>query len=84
MDQPIAPVEAQVQSISGIVVDGGIVCPLLKLADGRVYALQGAARADAPVGLAITVSGMLIAMSTCQQGDAFLVTAITTDRNTEH
>ncbi|MBB3981415.1 hypothetical protein GGR44_001062 [Sphingobium fontiphilum] len=78
MMPPVAIVQAEPeQTISGT-VQAGVVCPLLHLSDGRVFALQGVNRKDAPVGASVTVVGRPIMMSTCQQGPAFLVARIIT------
>lgn len=78
MMSAVAIVQAEPeQTISGT-VKPGVVCPLLQLADGRVFALQGVDRRDAPTGASITVAGRPIMMSTCQQGPAFLVARIIT------
>jgi hypothetical protein len=64
------------QVIVGTILAGGVICPLLQLDDGRVFALQGFDRSAAQVGARVSVAGQPIMMSTCQQGPAFLVTAI--------
>lgn len=64
------------QVIVGTILAGGVICPLLQLDDGRVFALQGFDRSAAQVGERVAVAGQPIRMSTCQQGPAFLVTAI--------
>jgi hypothetical protein len=63
----------QAQVISGIVVAGGVECPLLQLEDGQRFALQGLASSRVAPGAALTVRGFPIRVSTCQQGPAFQV-----------
>lgn len=79
MDYPqsiVAQVQ-QVEIIQGTVVEGGIACPLLRLADGRVLALQGVGRSEARPGAKLRLKGMHVQMSTCQQGPAFHVIELT-------
>ena len=68
-----AAVGREVTSVSGVVVAGGVECPLLRLPSGEQVALEGVSRSDAPIGAALTVRGFPIEFSTCQQGKPFQV-----------
>ena len=72
----ITSMSQTIEIIVGTILAGGVICPLLQLDDGRVFALQGFDRSAAQIGDRVSVSGQPIMMSTCQQGPAFLVTAI--------
>lgn len=63
-------------SIRGTIVEGGVVCPLIRLPDGTVYSLMGIGAAEAPVGRRMTLEGRVVPFSTCQQGESFQVTKI--------
>lgn len=69
----MAEQRSQLVEVSGIIVAGGVECPLLRLDGGEQLALQGLRMQDAPVGARVTVRGLRIRMSTCQQGQAFQV-----------
>ena len=62
--------------IVGSVIAGGVECPLFRTTDGRVFALDGVAKRNLPQGTRLRLRGREVAMSVCQQGKTFLVTAI--------
>ena len=64
---------SRIVEVSGVIVAGGVECPLLRLDSGERFALQGLRTTDAPVGARVTVRGLPVRMSTCQQGPAFQV-----------
>jgi hypothetical protein len=55
-------------SVSGTVVQGGIVCPLLRKADGEIVPLTGVAMDAFAEGTQLSLTGSFVARSTCQQG----------------
>lgn len=67
--------DAEIIEISGVVVGGGVLCPLLQLEDGRQFTLNGL-RKIPEVGTRLTLRGVPVRMSTCQQGLAFRVVEI--------
>jgi hypothetical protein len=54
--------------VSGVVVPGGIVCPLLRLPDGETVPLAGVAPDTFPQGTRLSLEGAFVLRSTCQQG----------------
>jgi hypothetical protein len=69
MSQPIQP---ETITVKGVLVDGGIVCPLLKLATGELVPLMGIGMTDYPFGTRLEIKGTLIQHSPCQQGSQTL------------
>lgn len=59
------------------VVEQGVECPRLRLADGRVFSLMGLPSAFDAAGTSIVVTGEIAARSTCQQGETIRVTGVT-------
>ena len=62
--------------VSGLIVEGGVECPILQAADGQNYALQGVTPGETPVGTKVRVRGTFVELSTCQQGQAIRVDEI--------
>ncbi len=54
--------------VEGVIVDGGVVCPLLQTREGLQIALQGVARDRYPAGTQLKVEGRLVRNSMCMQG----------------
>ena len=54
--------------VSGVVVPGGIVCPLLRKADGEVVPLAGVTPDAFAEGTRLSLEGSFVPRSTCQQG----------------
>lgn len=63
--QPALASEAEM--LSGVVIAGGITCPILKLDSGDAVSLAGITPRTAPVGTTLRVSGTFIRYSNCQQ-----------------
>ena len=55
-------------AIKGVLVEGGIVCPLLKLGSGDLVPLLGAGLAEYPIGTSLEIKGTYVQRSPCQQG----------------
>jgi hypothetical protein len=53
--------------LSGVVIAGGITCPLLKLQSGETVSLMGVTSQHAPVGHRLNATGDFIRYSNCQQ-----------------
>ncbi len=63
--------------LSGVVISGGINCPMLKLDSGETVSLMGVTPQNAPVGSTFSGSGVFVRHSTCQQAErTFRVEAI--------
>lgn len=58
------------------VVEQGVECPRLRLADGAVFSLMGLPPAFSAAGTSIVVTGEIAARSTCQQGKTIRVTGV--------
>lgn len=58
-----------VQIIQGVLVDGGVVCPLFRLASGEQVPLMGVTMAAFPVGTSLSLEGVFIKTSPCMQGE---------------
>lgn len=54
-------------TLSGVVIPGGITCPMLKLASGEAVSLMGVAALNTPVGQDFSATGSFVRISTCQQ-----------------
>jgi hypothetical protein len=65
-------VESQ-ETIVGVVIEPGVVCPRLQLDDGRRISLMGVERSLAP-GQRLSLEGQWAVRSTCQQGPTFQAT----------
>lgn len=76
LERPVMAQAVEMETVEGVVIEGGIVCPLIRLKDGRVFSLQGIGQADAPVGRQLRLAGMEVQMSTCQQGRTFHVSKV--------
>nr|WP_306263871.1 hypothetical protein [Pararhizobium sp. IMCC3301] len=64
---PQPGITSEATILSGMVVPGGITCPILKTQDGKTVSLMGIRPADAPIGKDFDFSGTFVARSTCQQ-----------------
>jgi hypothetical protein len=53
---------------TGVLVDGGIVCPLLKLTTGELLPLMGIGMTEYASGTSLEIEGALVQHSPCQQG----------------
>lgn len=63
--------------LSGVVIAGGITCPMLKLDSGETVSLMGVTAQIAPVGSTFSGSGVFVRYSNCQQAErTFRVEAI--------
>jgi hypothetical protein len=63
--------------IHGMVIDGGIVCPLLTTESGDRFPLMGIRKNEYPTGTWLDLTGKFIRFSTCQQGErAFSVETV--------
>lgn len=60
---------ARPQIIQGVLVDGGVVCPLFRLTSGEQVPLMGVAMAAFPVGTSLSLEGIFIKTSPCMQGE---------------
>lgn len=58
---------SKAEHLSGVVIAGGITCPMLKLHTGENVSLMGVSKQQAPAGQAITATGTFVRHSTCQQ-----------------
>lgn len=60
---------------TGIIIAGGIECPLAALDDGRVYALSGAGPITSQLkpGTRIKLEGVPVGVSVCMQGQTLHV-----------
>ena len=57
--------------IEGVIVDGGVECPLLQMRSGRAVTLSGFQNASLPIGTRLRLRGILMKRSTCRQGISF-------------
>lgn len=62
-----AATASKAETLSGVVIEGGITCPMLKLGTGETISLMGVAAQKLPVGQTFSASGMFVRYSTCQQ-----------------
>lgn len=60
--------ELQNKRVHGVIVDGGVVCPLLLADDGTRLALQGVVKNWYPVGTKLLLEGHFVRVSKCMQG----------------
>ena len=56
------------ETITGMTVEGGVVCPLLKLEDGETVPLAGLPIDAYPPGQRLVLEGQFVRVSICQQG----------------
>ena len=66
------PNQSETMTTKGVLVDGGIVCPLLKLATGELIPMMGIGMTEYPTGTSLHVEGTLVQQSPCQQGSRTL------------
>jgi hypothetical protein len=55
-------------TVTGVLVEGGIVCPLLELDTGERVPLMGAGVRDYAAGTRLEIKGVYVQRSPCQQG----------------
>lgn len=67
LSAPSAARAASSEMLSGVVIEGGIVCPMLKLESGETVSLTGVTSQHAPVGNTLNARGNFIRYSNCQQ-----------------
>lgn len=58
----------QSERILGVIVQGGVVCPLFLADDGSRFPLQGVDRERYPVGTRLSLVGQFVRVSKCMQG----------------
>lgn len=58
---------SKAETLSGVVIAGGITCPMLKLQTGESVSLMGVSKQIAAAGQALRASGTFVRHSTCQQ-----------------
>lgn len=58
---------SKAEKLSGVVIAGGITCPMLKLQTGESVSLMGVSKQKAPAGQTLTATGIFVRHSTCQQ-----------------
>ncbi len=56
------------ETITGTTVEGGVVCPLLKLEDGEIVPLAGVPLHAYPPSRRLVLEGQFVRVSICQQG----------------
>jgi hypothetical protein len=56
------------ETITGTTIEGGVVCPLLKLDDGEIVPLTGVPLDAYPPGERLVLEGRFVRVSICQQG----------------
>ena len=56
------------ETITGTTVEGGVVCPLLKLEYGEIVPLAGVPLDAYPPGQRLVLEGRFVRVSICQQG----------------
>jgi len=64
------------RELSGVIIAGGVVCPLLQTDSGEIYALSGAVPARPEPGTQLRLRGYEAKLSICQQGREFRVTQV--------
>ena len=67
LSAPSTALSASSEMLSGVVIEGGIICPLLKLESGETVSLIGVTSQHAPVGNTLNARGNFIRYSNCQQ-----------------
>lgn len=55
-------------TVTGVLVEGGIVCPLMELDTGERVPLMGAGVRDYAAGTSLEIKGVYVQRSPCQQG----------------
>jgi hypothetical protein len=55
-------------TVQGVLTEGGIVCPLLKLNTGELIPLMGVRTNEYPIGTRLELQGVFVKRSPCQQG----------------
>lgn len=63
--------EKQVR-VEGTLVEGGVVCPLLRTAEGELVPLMGISVDGYHLGTRMTLAGMFVRFSPCMQGQRTL------------
>ncbi|WP_306260201.1 hypothetical protein [Pararhizobium sp. IMCC21322] len=58
---------SKAETLSGVVIAGGITCPMLKLRTGESVSLMGVSKQKASAGKTFTATGIFVRHSTCQQ-----------------
>jgi hypothetical protein len=67
---------AETSKLTGILVEGGVVCPLVRSASGQTISLVGLPRDTRVIGRRVELTGSYLRESQCQQGDrTFQVTS---------
>jgi hypothetical protein len=61
--------EYNLNSLIGNVIDGGVICPLIKTNEGEVFALVGIPNDKFAINTKLELEGTYIKRSICQQGD---------------
>ncbi|CAN4267493.1 hypothetical protein MCEMSEM29_00444 [Methylophilaceae bacterium] len=61
--------EDNLNSLIGNVIDGGVICPLIKTNEGKVFALVGILNNKFAINTKLELEGIYIKRSICQQGD---------------
>ncbi|GAB3385251.1 hypothetical protein GCM10027514_25820 [Azotobacter armeniacus] len=62
------PAPAGQVRVQGRLVEGGIVCPLLRTAEGELLPLTGIGINEYPLSTRLTVNGVFLRVSPCMQG----------------
>ncbi|MGV6475064.1 hypothetical protein [Azotobacter vinelandii] len=62
------PAPPEPTRVEGRLVEGGIVCPLLRTGDGEVLPLTGIGMDDYPLATRLTLDGVFVRVSPCMQG----------------
>lgn len=64
-----APQSLAQQRLVGVIVEGGVICALLRTTEGQEIALQGIGRDQYPPGAQLQLFGRYVRYSTCRQGE---------------
>lgn len=63
-----ALMKQQNEPILGVIVPGGVVCPMFLTDNGSRFPLQGLDRERYPVGTRLSLVGQFVRVSKCMQG----------------
>ncbi len=58
---------SEAEMLEGVVIAGGITCPILKTDTGETVSLMGVTAQNAPVGQHFSATGNFVRYSNCQQ-----------------
>jgi len=61
--------ETELLRVKGLMVEGGIVCPMFRSDDGTIFPLMRLSKNDHPIGTSLELRGTFVKKSMCQLGE---------------